>query len=284
MVDRAADAPLPESVQGIIAARLDTLPAEEKQLLQNAAVIGKVAWLGAILELGGGERYSAEERLHRLVRKEFLRRAQRSSVEGDSEYVFRHALVRDVAYQQIARAARADKHERAAGWLEQLAADRDETVEMRAHHYRQALEYARAAGTATQQLADRTRIALGEAAERALTLGSLEPAVSLFEAALALTPAGDPARAMLLNGYCHAREFLGIPDLEIISEAIDELEEAGELAAAAALEVLRGYEHTDSGRGEESRLAYERAAALADRAPAGRDKARALSGWPPRTR
>ena len=105
MVDRAGDAPLPESVQGIIAARLDTLPVEEKQLLQNAAVIGKVAWLGAILELGGGERSAAEERLHRLVRKEFLRRAQRSSVEGDTEYVFRHALVRDVAYQQIARAA-----------------------------------------------------------------------------------------------------------------------------------------------------------------------------------
>jgi class 3 adenylate cyclase/tetratricopeptide (TPR) repeat protein len=278
MVDRAGDAPLPESVQGIIAARLDTLPVEEKQLLQNAAVIGKVAWLGAILELGGGERYPAEERLHRLVRKEFLRRAQRSSIEGDTEYVFRHALVRDVAYQQIARAARAEKHERAAGWIEQLAADRDETVEMRAHHYRQALDYARAAGTATDQLVARTREALGEAAERATALGSLDSAVSLFEAALELTPAGEPGRPMLLYGYCDALELIGRTDPAVLSAAIDELTQAGEAAAAATLETVLGWEKTDAGHSDEAGQAFARAEALVASAPPSREKARALAG------
>ncbi len=278
MLDRAADAPLPESVQGIIAARLDGLPAEEKQLLQDAAVIGKVAWLGSILALGGGERYAAEERLHRLVRKEFLRRAQRSSVEGDSEYVFRHALVRDVAYQQIARAARAHKHERAAEWIEGLAAGRDETAEMRAHHYRRALEYARAAGTATPQLEAKTRGALGEAADRAVALGALESGVALYEAALELTPHGDPARPILLYGYCHARDTIETGDPELRAEAIELLEGAGETASAAALEVFRGYDHTDRGRGELAGASFRRATELARLAPDGREKARALGG------
>ena len=277
MLDRAADAVLPESVQGIIAARLDALPAEEKLLLQDAAVIGKVAWLGAILALSGAERYATEERLHRLVRKEFLRRAQRSSVEGDTEYVFRHALVRDVAYQQIARTARAEKHQRAAEWIEGLAAGRDETAEMRAHHYRQALDYARAAGMATDQLQVQTRTALGEAAERALTLGSVETAVSLFEAALELTPLDASTRPALMNGYCYAREFLGTQDMRLLDEAIDGLEAAGDLAAAAALEVLRGYGHTDAGHGELAVQSFRRAIELTRQAPDGRDKARALA-------
>ena len=75
---------LPETVQGIIAARLDALAADEKVLLQDAAVIGKVFWLGA---LG-----ATEQQLHPLQQKEFVQRARRSSVEGETEYAFKHLL------------------------------------------------------------------------------------------------------------------------------------------------------------------------------------------------
>src|SRR6266576_2771142 len=93
---------LPETVQGIIAARLDALPLEQKRLLQDAAVVGKVFWLG-MLE-------ASEQQLHALQQKQFVQRARRSSVEGETEYVFKHLLVRDVAYGQIPRADRAEKH------------------------------------------------------------------------------------------------------------------------------------------------------------------------------
>ena len=101
------DLPMPESVQGIVAARLDGLPGEEKALLLDAAVIGKVFWLGALRASEWLPRASgAEERLHRLERKEFVRGERRSSVAGETEYAFRHLLVRDVAYGQIPRARR----------------------------------------------------------------------------------------------------------------------------------------------------------------------------------
>jgi predicted ATPase len=111
-----AELPVPESVQGLIAARLDDLPAEEKRPLQDAAVVGKVSWLGALAAMSGGSRFAAEERLHALERREIVRRERRSSVGGEVEYAFRHVLVRDAAYNQIPRAQRAEKHRRAAEW------------------------------------------------------------------------------------------------------------------------------------------------------------------------
>ncbi|HZC29815.1 MAG TPA: adenylate/guanylate cyclase domain-containing protein, partial [Gaiellaceae bacterium] len=129
--------PLPESVQGIIAARLDALPLDEKTLLQDAAVIGKVFWLGALTS-AGRRRADAERLLHALERKEFVQRARRTSVAGETEFAFRHLLVRDVAYGQIPRAERAEKHLRAAAWIESLGRPEDH-AEMVAHHYASAL-------------------------------------------------------------------------------------------------------------------------------------------------
>ena len=100
---RGPEIPLPETVQGIIAARLDTLAAEEKALLQGAAVVGKVFWVGSLTAVSGRPRDEVEEGLLRLERKEFVRRERRSSVAGETAFVFRHVLVRDVAYAQIPR-------------------------------------------------------------------------------------------------------------------------------------------------------------------------------------
>ena len=75
--------------------------------------------------MSGIDRYEAEAHLHALERREMLRRERRSSVAADTEYAFRHVLMRDVAYGQIPRAQRADKHRRAAAWIESLSADRE---------------------------------------------------------------------------------------------------------------------------------------------------------------
>jgi predicted ATPase len=97
-------------MQGIIAARLDALSYDEKRLLQDAAVVGKVFWLGAVEAIGGFDRRRTEDLVSALERKEFVQRARPSSVAGEAEYAFRHVLLRDVAYAQIPRAGRAGKH------------------------------------------------------------------------------------------------------------------------------------------------------------------------------
>jgi len=190
--ESAEDLPLPESIQGIIAARLDSLAPAEKALLQDAAVIGKVFWLGA---LG-----TTEQELHVLRQKEFLQRARRSSVEGETEYAFKHVLVRDVAYGQIPRAERAQKHVRAAEWIESLGRLEDH-AEMVAHHYVNALELARAAGQDVEPIAGRALVALREAGERATALNALAQAEIYYGDALALVRDDDSDRPDLLLRY-----------------------------------------------------------------------------------
>src|SRR5262249_10585692 len=159
LLERGDVRELPETVQGIIAARLDGLSDEEKRLLQDAAVVGKVFWLGAVEAVDGFRRWQAEELLHALERKEFVQRSRRSSVATEGEYAFRHVLIRDVAYGQIPRAARSLKHRRAAAWIESLGRP-DDQAELLAHHYLQALELADAAGIDAAVLSDSARLAL----------------------------------------------------------------------------------------------------------------------------
>jgi class 3 adenylate cyclase len=163
--ESTAALPLPERVQGIIAARLDLLADEEKQVLQGAAVVGKVFWPGALRS----EVADVERTLHSLERKDFVRRERKSSVAGENEYAFRHLLVRDVAYGQIPRAARADRHRLTAAWIESLGGDRADHAELLADHYVRALELARAVARRTSSPAARLR--KGLAAPRRLAIG-----------------------------------------------------------------------------------------------------------------
>ena len=177
---------LPETLQGIIAARLDGLPESEKGLLQDAAVVGKVFWTG------GFERDADEvtATLHSLERKGFVRRQRRSSLEGAGEFAFAHALVRDVAYGQIARADRAAKHRRTAEWIASLGRPEDH-AEMLAYHWSSALDLVRAAGRDDEGLEERTRLALRAAGDRAFALNSFAVAAAQYEEALELWPEDD---------------------------------------------------------------------------------------------
>ena len=155
-----SDLPLPESVQSIIAARLDALPSEEKLLVQDAAVVGRAFWLGALSEMGQRQRWSVEHMLHELERKQLVRRERDSIVLTEPQYAFSHALVRDVAYEQIPRARRSRKHWRTAGWIESLSPERTEDrAEMLAHHYLRALRYLPPASRSARELLVRRRAA-----------------------------------------------------------------------------------------------------------------------------
>jgi class 3 adenylate cyclase/tetratricopeptide (TPR) repeat protein len=276
-LERAGDAPaLPETVQGIIAARLDILPAAEKALLQDAAVMGKVFWLGAAASIGELGTDAVETLLHALERKDFIRRERRSSVAGETEYSFRHVLVQDVAYAQIPRAARAEKHRLAAGWIDSLSDDRAaDRAEMLAHHYLAALEFARAAGSETAELRERARLALRVAAERAMALSAFAAAARFYESALELWPADDAERPKLLLRYGEALAEIGrAAAVEVLEDARDASLVAGMVEEAAEAVALLGQIRVDQGLPNESLDDMDRAVALVQDRGASAAKAR----------
>ena len=197
--DQEHGSPVPASVQAVIAARLDALPASDKTAVGDAAVIGEVFWDGALAELGRRERDDVGAALDALEERRFVRRARDSSLAGEHEFAFAHALARDVAYGAIPRRARAVKHAQAAGWLEARSSRRLEDVaEMLTHHLTTAIDLARAVGDA--ELAERCRepavTALRLAGERAMRL-DVEAAESLFARAAGICLDDDPQRADL---------------------------------------------------------------------------------------
>ena len=240
LMERGALEELPESIQGIIAARLDALSGEEKGTLQVAAVAGKVFWLGALEAMGNPPRWQTEDLLRGLERKGFVRRARRSSVAGEVEYSFQHILLRDVAYSQIPRAARSQKHRSAAEWLETLGRTEDH-AEMLAHHYGQALEFAHALGADDPDLRDRVRRSSRAAAERATSLGAHAAALAFLERALELCPEDIPERPQLLAACGRAQFFAEGTGAELLIEAVDRFEADAEpeRAAEAAVELAR---------------------------------------------
>jgi len=268
------DLPLPETVQGLIAARIDGLAPEEKSLLQDASVIGKVFWPSALA--GANDRI-----LHGLERKEFIRRDRRSSIAGETQYAFLHALVRDVAYGQIPRAERADKHRRAAEWLASLAGDRAEDhAEMLANHYREALSLTEAAGMDASSLRGPARKAFTEGARRALSLGAGEAARDRVLEALELTAEDDPERPALVLVLGYAGRLVEVDDamVDLLRWAIDAFAAQGDPAHAAEAAALLGNHLFYLGDVTGLREARDRMLELARAAPPSPSTVRALAG------
>jgi class 3 adenylate cyclase/tetratricopeptide (TPR) repeat protein len=240
LVDSPEYRPTTESVHAVIAARLDALPPDEKVLLQEAAVVGRIVWPGALAQIGGRPRRLVQELLRDLVQKEFLFHASSSSlVEGEPEFRFRHLLVRDVAYEQIPRLRRSEVHRRAGVWLESLSPDRvADRVEMVAHHFLSAYEYALATRSATAGLVEGARLALRDAGDRALSLNAFAAAERHFAAAVELWPAQDPELPSLLLRLGTARYYATGEGDDVLAEAERQLVAAGDPESAAAAAVL----------------------------------------------
>ena len=234
---------VPVSVHALIAARLDSLSAERKSLLQDASVVGKVFWVGALAEMGGRDRREVERELDELAGKELVRRLGTSSMEGEAEYGFWHLLVRDVAYGQIPRAARAVRHRAAAAWIEGKARERVEDVaDVLAYHSCAALELTRATGQAepAQELETSALRYLALAGDRALAL-DVNAAERHFARALELAPADRPDRASLLERWAQVAQQQGRlhEAKEALESALTVRREAGEsVAAGLALTTL----------------------------------------------
>jgi class 3 adenylate cyclase/tetratricopeptide (TPR) repeat protein len=239
-----AEVPFPDSVKALIAARLDTLGPDAKALLADAAVIGKVFWVGAVAAMGERDLQGVTDALRELSRKELVRPARRSSIEGEAEHAFWHILTRDVAYAQLPRASRAARHVAAAAWIESKVPERVEDLsDVLAYHYSTALELARAAGQ-TEQAAELEAPALRFltlAGERALGLDTAA-ALTYLERGLALAPAGLPARPAALARFGEAALQAGryAEAAKALEEAITSFRASGDLGAAARAMVTLG--------------------------------------------
>jgi class 3 adenylate cyclase/tetratricopeptide (TPR) repeat protein len=256
----AEDLPLPENVQGIIAARLDGLAASEKAALQDAAVLGKVFWSGALTALAERDAAGLQAILHSLERKEFVRRERRPSVAGETELAFRHVLVRDVAYAQIPRSLRSEKHVRAAKWIESLGRTEDH-AELVAYHYLDAVELARAAGQLDDGLVADARRALRLAGDRALALNAFVAAKDFYGRVAELTPADDPDRPRLLLALARA-SYPADEEVAPFVVAAEALLAAGDEDGAAEAELALAAAEHRAGRHAAAVARLERARAL----------------------
>ena len=267
------DIPVPDNVQALIAARLDTLAPDRKALLHDGAVVGKVFWAGAIASMGDRDEDLVRTGLHELARKELVRSARTSSVSEQAEYSFWHLLVRDVAYSQIPRAERGRKHVAAAEWVESMAGERvTDHAELLAYHYEQALELAKAAGDATEKgrLQEPAFRFLGLAGDRARSL-DLQKAAGYYSRALDFAP-GDLQRARTLLKFA---EVASVGDTEAGRDARQEayelfLQHGDELGAGEALVGLSWNAWLGGSAAEAERMLGE-ATELLERHPPGRE-------------
>ena len=149
---------IPDTVQAVLAARIDLLDPIEKRALQRAAVVGRVFWPGPVGRLLNGDRDRLRSTLDRLEERDLVLSRLSSSIAGEPEFIFKHILTREVAYESLPRRERAGAHAAVASWIEETAGKRaKEFVELLAYHCLEAYLGARDDGLAPQEVEDLRR-------------------------------------------------------------------------------------------------------------------------------
>ena len=191
---------LPTTIRGIVAARLDALPPQERSLILDAAVIGKTFWRGALERMAGGAD-SIPGLLGVLEGRDLIVRETSSMIQGQQQFSFKHVLIRDVAYDLLPRATRRERHARVAEFFEESTAELGEAAAALARHWRDAGEPERALGYFIR------------AAEQADQGWAKDQAAILYREALDLEPEDDETLALLRRRLGVARAAaLHIPD------------------------------------------------------------------------
>jgi class 3 adenylate cyclase/tetratricopeptide (TPR) repeat protein len=205
--DNAEGVPQHDTISSLIAARVDALPAAQRSVLSDAAVVGSIFWTDAIAAVGSRQPNEVLEALAGLEAREFVRLSTESSQSGDSEYVFWHALLRDVAYERLPRSTRARKHAAVADWIEARGGSLAiESSDVLAHHRWTAVQLAQATGELQlhESLLEPCIRALTLAGERALSY-DIEIARVQFERALSLAPPTHPDRPLMLASFAQSQ-------------------------------------------------------------------------------
>jgi class 3 adenylate cyclase/tetratricopeptide (TPR) repeat protein len=206
--DDQADMTLPMSIRGLLAARLDRLDEDEAAIVDRASVIGRDFPLRAVVALAPDQlRTRVSALLLTLVRKGLVQ-PQRSADEDS--FRFRHALIRDAAYESVPKHSRAELHGRHAEWLEES----DAAPLLVGYHFEQAVLLRRELGlddASTRSLALRAGQLLGAAGTRASRRGDLPAAVGLLTRAIALLEGEERLRLELASDLGVALRDMGEP-------------------------------------------------------------------------
>jgi predicted ATPase/class 3 adenylate cyclase len=205
---------IPDTLQALIAARIDRLAPDAKALLQRAAVIGRIFWEGALERLSP-ELESLDDPLADLRLREFVLDEERSSIRGERAYKFKHVLIREVAYGGLSKSARAEHHAQFAEWLKERAGE--ELLEIRAFHLDRATALlAELDGSAPVELQRDAAEALTEAGLRAFAREANRTARQHFVRAVELEPSTR-------RRYLAARAADRLSDLPAVSREMEEV-------------------------------------------------------------
>jgi len=232
---QASDPPagfrIPDSVQAVLAARIDLLGAAEKEALQAAAVIGRVFWTGPVYELVGEH----EPDLNVLESRDLIRQRSPSSLVGEVEYVFKHALTREVAYAGLTKARRARLHAAFAEWIERLGEGRDEHAPLLAHHYAEAVRPEDVDLAWSDDAAEVERLRskavqwLRRAADAAISRYAIDDGIPLLRRAVELeSDAAEQGRIWLDIGRAYALKFDGEHFIDAMESSLAQFEDPRE--------------------------------------------------------
>jgi hypothetical protein len=240
------DVDIPDTVQAVLAARIDLLAPEEKRALQRAAVVGRVFWPGPVRRLLNGDGERIGQTLDRLEERELVLSRLGSSVAGEPEFIFKHVLTRDVAYESLPRRERGPAHEEVARWIEETAGTRGrEFGELLAYHYVEAYTARQDVGDGREALRRRAFTALLEVAGEARSRFANEKAMKTAERAGELAE-GPIERIAVLEeiGLIALNDYQGDLSWRSLREAVDlRLEHAPEDRRAIAWACARAVEN-----------------------------------------
>ncbi len=209
--EEAAAAGIPDTIQALIAARIDRLEGPSKAVLQRASVIGRTFWAGAIQYLADGE--NMDDAIDDLLLRDLVVGESRSSLSNETAYRFKHVLIRDVAYASLTKSARAAHHARFAEWLRERAGD--ELLEIRAYHLDHAASLlAELDGAPPADLARGAAEALEEAGRRALAREGNQAARHSFLRSVELEPT-------LARRYLAAKAAWRLDDLPAVAREME---------------------------------------------------------------
>ena len=241
--------PLPDTVQAVLAARLDTLPAGQKALLCDAAVFGESFWGGGLIALGDRTLDEVSVGLAALVERQLIRPVVSTALDGESEHVFWHALTSEVAYAQLPKRVRARKHSLAADWLEAKAGERvQEFAQVLAHHTVTSMELSLSLGDtdAAAELRGPAARNLALAGDHAMRL-DVVAAERFYARASDLASDEDSARARVLVKWADALHacMRDGEAIQLLEEAVSVLRSSDDrrLLALALVALLRARIH-----------------------------------------
>jgi class 3 adenylate cyclase/tetratricopeptide (TPR) repeat protein len=219
---------IPDTLQALIAARIDRLPPESRRVVQRAAVMGRIFFRGAAAHLSP-DVPDVDAVFDDLLFRDLVLPEERSAISGEQALKFKHVLIREVAYAGLSKGSRADLHQLYAEWLRERAGE--ELVEILAFHLDQATRLlAELDGEAPAELAEQAAAELTRAGRRALSRESFRSARNLLVRAVELAPTLD-------RRYSAARAAWRLGDMTAV---IVEMEEVAAAAEAAGERRVQG--------------------------------------------